>query len=85
MPAVTRGRRIVAGIDGSAPSRAALAWAIGQAQLTGAVIDAVIAWRYRPTTDSLWRHNPSPATAELPGACSPQLSPRFRQRRQIRQ
>lgn len=37
-------RRIVVGIDGSAQSKAALAWAIQQARLTDAVIDAVIAW-----------------------------------------
>lgn len=37
-------RRIVVGVDGSAPSKAALAWAIGQARLTGAVVEAVIAW-----------------------------------------
>jgi hypothetical protein len=37
-------RRIVVGLDGSAPSKAALAWAISQAKLTGAVVEAVIAW-----------------------------------------
>jgi nucleotide-binding universal stress UspA family protein len=37
-------RRIVVGVDGSAPSKAALAWAIGQARLTGAAVEAVIAW-----------------------------------------
>jgi nucleotide-binding universal stress UspA family protein len=37
-------RRIVAGVDGSASSQAALAWAVKQAALTGAVVDAVIAW-----------------------------------------
>jgi len=37
-------RRIVAGVDGSAPSKAALGWAIGQARLTGASVDAVMAW-----------------------------------------
>ena len=37
-------RRIVVGVDGSAPSQAALAWAVKQAALTGAVADAVIAW-----------------------------------------
>ena len=37
--------RIVAGIDGSASSRAALRWAVGQAKLTGATVDAVIAWQ----------------------------------------
>ncbi len=30
----------------SASSKAALGWAIRQAKLTGAVVDAVIAWRY---------------------------------------
>jgi nucleotide-binding universal stress UspA family protein len=37
-------RRIVVGVDGSAPSKAALAWAISQARLTSAVVEAVIAW-----------------------------------------
>jgi nucleotide-binding universal stress UspA family protein len=39
-------RRLVAGIDGSASSLGALAWAIGQAGLTGAAVDAVAAWHY---------------------------------------
>jgi nucleotide-binding universal stress UspA family protein len=41
--------RIVVGVDGSAPSKAALAWAVRQAKLTGAVVEAVIAWRYPGT------------------------------------
>jgi nucleotide-binding universal stress UspA family protein len=40
------GRRIVVGVDGSPTSKAALAWAVGQAELTGAVVEAVIAWEY---------------------------------------
>ncbi|WP_380280982.1 universal stress protein [Kitasatospora purpeofusca] len=40
------GRRIVVGIDGSAPSKAALRWAVGQAVLTGAAVHAVAAWEY---------------------------------------
>ena len=32
------------GVDGSASSKAALAWAVKQARLTGAVVEAVIAW-----------------------------------------
>ena len=36
--------RIVAGVDGSDSSRAALAWAVRQAALTGAQVDAVHAW-----------------------------------------
>ena len=39
------GGRIVVGVDGSDSSRAALAWAVRQAALTGARVDAVHAWR----------------------------------------
>jgi nucleotide-binding universal stress UspA family protein len=38
--------RIVVGVDGSEPSKAALAWAVGLAELTNATVDAVIAWQY---------------------------------------
>jgi nucleotide-binding universal stress UspA family protein len=38
--------RIIAGIDGSESSASALRWAIRQAGLTGAAVDAVIAWHY---------------------------------------
>ncbi|MFJ6619138.1 universal stress protein [Kitasatospora sp. NPDC091335] len=41
-----RERRIVVGIDGSEPSKAALRWAVGQAVLTGATVHAVAAWEY---------------------------------------
>jgi len=41
----TRGR-IVVGVDGSPHSKAALAWAVRQAGLTGASVEAVIAWHY---------------------------------------
>jgi nucleotide-binding universal stress UspA family protein len=40
------GSRIVAGVDGSLSSLSALRWAIRQAALTGATVDAVIAWSY---------------------------------------
>jgi len=43
------GRRIVVGVDGSAPSKAALAWAVRQARLTGATVEAIIAWEYPAT------------------------------------
>ena len=39
-------RRIVVGVDGSGSSKAALRWAIQQAGLTGASVEAVIAWHY---------------------------------------
>ena len=41
--------RIVAGVDGSPSSARALRWAIRQAALTGATVDAVIAWNYPAT------------------------------------
>jgi nucleotide-binding universal stress UspA family protein len=36
--------RIVVGVDGSPSSKAALAWALRQAELSGASVEAVIAW-----------------------------------------
>jgi nucleotide-binding universal stress UspA family protein len=44
------GPRIVAGVDGSPSSLSALRWAIRQAALTGAAVDAVIAWYYPAAT-----------------------------------
>ena len=38
--------RIVVGVDGSPGAREALRWAAQQAKLTGAALDAVIAWQY---------------------------------------
>lgn len=40
------GGRIVVGVDGSAASRAALRWALRQAVLTGASVEAVAAWGF---------------------------------------
>ena len=40
--------RLVVGVDGSAPSQAALRWALEQSRLTGTPITAVIAWQYPP-------------------------------------
>ena len=37
-------RRIVVGVDGFESSKAALRWAIRQAKLTGAVVEAITAW-----------------------------------------
>lgn len=37
-------QRIVVGVDGFEPSKAALRWGIDQAKLTGAVVEAVTAW-----------------------------------------
>ena len=40
------GSRIVVGVDGSPSSIGALRWGIRQGELTGATVDAVIAWHY---------------------------------------
>src|ERR1700712_3416528 len=43
-------RRIVVAVDGSPASQEALAWAVRQASLTGAVVQAVTAWHYPTST-----------------------------------
>ncbi|SDP30376.1 Nucleotide-binding universal stress protein, UspA family [Actinopolyspora xinjiangensis] len=40
--------RIIVGVDGSAASKAALRWAVRQAELTGGDVTAVTAWDYPP-------------------------------------
>ncbi|MEW6153195.1 MAG: universal stress protein [Actinomycetota bacterium] len=42
--------RIVVGVDGSEPSGAALRWAVSEAELRGASVEAVLAWRYPSLT-----------------------------------
>jgi nucleotide-binding universal stress UspA family protein len=39
---------IVVGVDGSDSSKAALRWAVREAELTGSPVEAVIAWQYPP-------------------------------------
>ncbi len=64
-PGAMREHRIVVGVDGSVPSKSALAWAVGQAKLTGAPVEAVIAefptaYGYPvPVSDVNWRNWPS--------------------------
>ena len=48
-PRVEQEHRIVVGVDGSVSSKAALAWAVDQARLTGAVVEAVTAWEFPAT------------------------------------
>jgi nucleotide-binding universal stress UspA family protein len=38
-------RRIVVGVDGSEPAKAAMRWALTQARLTDATVEAVTAWQ----------------------------------------
>ncbi|RPK94085.1 MULTISPECIES: universal stress protein [Streptomyces] len=42
--------RIVVGVDGSDSSIKALHWAVRQAELTGATVEAVNSWEYPPTS-----------------------------------
>jgi nucleotide-binding universal stress UspA family protein len=42
--------RIVVGVDGFEASSTALRWAIHQAKLTGAVVEAVTAWHVPPSS-----------------------------------
>jgi len=49
--------RIVAGVDGSPSSKAALRWALRQSRLTGATVDAVIAWQI-PTVPTAYTVGP---------------------------
>ena len=53
------GRRasIVVGVDGSDSSKEALRWAAKQAELTGATLEAIVAWHY-PTFFGLAPANP---------------------------
>ena len=50
----TGGHRIVVGVDGSASSLEALRWAVRQAELTGAAVDAVIAWQFPAANGFGW-------------------------------
>ena len=43
------GGRVVVGIDGSHDTRVALRWALEEARVRHAVLEAVIAWQYPPT------------------------------------
>jgi nucleotide-binding universal stress UspA family protein len=52
------GHKIVVGVDGSASSKAALMWAIGQARLTGSEVQAIVAWEF-PAFYS-WEGGPMP-------------------------
>ena len=54
-----KGSRIVAGVDGSESSLSALRWAIRQAGLTGAAVDAVAAW-HNPVMAASYGYVPVP-------------------------
>ncbi|WP_405682473.1 universal stress protein [Streptomyces sp. NBC_00057] len=56
----TSALRIVVGVDGSEPSKAALRWAADQAELMDGVVDAIFAWEF-PTS---WYGLAPPADTE---------------------
>jgi nucleotide-binding universal stress UspA family protein len=60
-------RRIVVGVDGSEPSKQALRWAIEQAALSGATVEAVGAWEYQSNYG--WGTVAAIDAAELAEAC----------------
>jgi nucleotide-binding universal stress UspA family protein len=57
-------RYIVVGVDGSHGSRAALAWALTQARLTGAAVEAVAAWQQPATYGYSYGAIPFPSPGE---------------------
>ncbi|MFH8387764.1 universal stress protein [Kitasatospora sp. NPDC018058] len=57
-------QRIVVGVDGSPASVDALRWAVGQARMQGAVVEALIAWQHPVATG--WTV-PIEAYEDLPG------------------
>jgi nucleotide-binding universal stress UspA family protein len=57
-------RYIVVGVDSSHGSRAALAWALAQARLTGAVVEAVAAWQQPATYEYSYGAIPSPSLGD---------------------
>jgi hypothetical protein len=72
------GPRIVAAVDGSPSSMSALRWAVRQAGLNGATVDAVTAWIYPANADGYGWAPTAPiswwwaaaGTADSPRLCS---------------
>jgi nucleotide-binding universal stress UspA family protein len=57
------GGRIIVGVDSSDSSKAALAWAVRQAGLTGDVVEAITAWQVPAVFGSVFTMTPE--TSEL--------------------
>lgn len=55
---------IVVGVDGSEGSAAALVWALGEARVRRAPLDAVVAWQY-PVLTTLPAYGSMPAIEEM--------------------
>lgn len=68
-------RRIVVGVDGSTSSIEALQWAIRQAELTEATVEAVIAWHFPPALGGYaWPPVAITETADFAGAAEKVLA-----------
>ncbi|MFI7300983.1 universal stress protein [Streptomyces sp. NPDC050121] len=66
----TSAPRIVVGVDGSEPSKAALRLAADQAELVGGVVDAIFAWEF-PTS---W-YGLAPPAVTKPATTRHELAP----------
>jgi len=71
---------IVVGVDGSAGSQEALQWAIAQAELSGAAVEAVMAWQLPEVYSMVSRDYEADARRELQAAIEKALGPDQRSR-----
>jgi nucleotide-binding universal stress UspA family protein len=67
---MTDQKRIVVGVDGSDAARGALRWAMQHAKVSGARVEAVIAWRHPTSYD--WE--PAGVAGDFAGAAQQTLS-----------
>lgn len=78
--------RIVVGVDGSQGSKAALEWAIGEAQVRGSSMHILVVWQYpRATSASAWGlgMDPSPDVQEAVAAASAEVASRLGLKKQV--
>ena len=66
---------IVVGVDGSAGSREALQWAVAYAELSGAAVQAVMAWQLPEVYSMVSRDYQADARLELQTAIEETLGP----------
>ncbi len=57
-------KRIVVGVDGSAGSKSALKWAMAEARLTGATVEAITTWQSPVMTGYSYGWSPVPFDGE---------------------
>lgn len=72
--------RIVVGVDGSQGSKAALEWAVGEAQVRASSVHILVVWQYpRATSASAWGlgMDPSPDVQDAVAAASAEVASRL--------